>query len=201
MSAKQILRKRMRTFRAALPPWRQRRGSRYLARRLLRARMPCRLSASRRLGVYCACDGEIDPAPLYRILKRRGCKIYFPVLNRFGSCEHMRFCAMRTPHAHPRTARATGRALPVQQLHALLTPLVAFDAQCERMGRGGGHYDRALNFQRIRRRPALIGIAWDEQQVSSVPTHRHDMAMDAIYTPHRRYCAASRPTGLRRYKT
>ncbi|TRL37251.1 5-formyltetrahydrofolate cyclo-ligase [Rhizobium straminoryzae] len=65
----------------------------------------------------------------------------------------------------------------------MLIPLSAFDAQGQRIGYGGGYYDRAIDrLHRKGRHPALIGIAFDCQEVASVPAEPHDIRLDAILT-------------------
>lgn len=65
----------------------------------------------------------------------------------------------------------------------MLIPLSAFDAQGQRIGYGGGYYDRAIDrLHRKGRYPALIGIAFDCQEVASVPAEPHDVRLDAILT-------------------
>jgi 5-formyltetrahydrofolate cyclo-ligase len=60
----------------------------------------------------------------------------------------------------------------------LLVPLLAFDAQGNRLGYGGGYYDRTLAALSV---PA-IGIAYAGQEVASLPHDAHDIALDAILT-------------------
>lgn len=64
----------------------------------------------------------------------------------------------------------------------VVVPLVAFTDRGERLGQGGGHYDRwlAANPQAI-----AIGLAWDCQQADSLPTEPHDRLLRAVVTPTR----------------
>lgn len=66
----------------------------------------------------------------------------------------------------------------------LFVPLVAFTADGERLGQGGGHYDRWLAGN-----PAAvaIGLAWDSQLVESIPGEDHDHQLKAVVTPTRFY--------------
>ena len=68
----------------------------------------------------------------------------------------------------------------------ILAPLLAFDADCWRLGYGGGFYDRTLAALEAQGHSAyVIGIAYDEQQVEQVPTGQYDRALSAILTPSR----------------
>ncbi len=66
----------------------------------------------------------------------------------------------------------------------IFVPLLAFTADCARLGQGGGHYDRWLagNPQ-----AKAIGLAWDVQKVESLPLEPHDLSLSAVVTPTRIY--------------
>ncbi|MFC6622148.1 5-formyltetrahydrofolate cyclo-ligase [Novosphingobium panipatense] len=69
---------------------------------------------------------------------------------------------------------------------AVIVPLVAFTADCHRLGQGGGHYDRwlAANPDAI-----AIGLAWDCQLAEELPVEAHDQPLAAVVTPTRIYKA------------
>jgi 5-formyltetrahydrofolate cyclo-ligase len=62
----------------------------------------------------------------------------------------------------------------------VLLPCLAFDAQGWRLGRGGGHYDRA--FPSDRGAPWLVGVGYAFQRVAAVPHDSRDRRVDAIVT-------------------
>lgn len=66
----------------------------------------------------------------------------------------------------------------------LFVPLVGFTERGERLGQGGGHYDRWLadNPDTL-----TIGLAWDCQKVEALPIEPHDQPLAAIVTPTRLY--------------
>lgn len=53
-----------------------------------------------------------------------------------------------------------------EQLDLVITPLVAFDEQRNRIGMGGGFYDRTFAFKKIKAHPYLIGVAFAEQKTN-----------------------------------
>ena len=63
---------------------------------------------------------------------------------------------------------------------AMLTPLVAFDSRGNRLGMGGGYYDRYLAAAGTR--PYLLGVAFACQQAEALPTEEWDMRLDAVVT-------------------
>lgn len=76
---------------------------------------------------------------------------------------------------------APGPEAEVLDPDIMLVPLAAFDATGHRIGYGGGYYDRAIDrMHSLGRRPQLIGIAFDCQEVASVPTEPHDIRLQAV---------------------
>lgn len=69
-------------------------------------------------------------------------------------------------------------AVTPTELDGVVVPLVAFDDAGNRLGYGGGNYDRLL--ARIRPDAAVVGIAFEEQRVPSIPTEPHDRALRTI---------------------
>lgn len=63
----------------------------------------------------------------------------------------------------------------------VLAPLVAFDHSGQRLGQGGGFYDRSL--ARLgERRPVIVGIAHAFQEVAEIPAEPWDIGVDAVVT-------------------
>ena len=57
--------------------------------------------------------------------------------------------------------------------------LVAFDRSLNRLGQGGGHYDRTFEKYPDAIR---IGLAWSVQEADNIPVERHDVTLHAIVT-------------------
>lgn len=66
----------------------------------------------------------------------------------------------------------------------LFMPLVGFTARGERIGQGGGFYDRFLEAHPM---AITFGMAWDVQCVDELPLEDHDIPIGAIITPTRLY--------------
>jgi len=182
-----LLRRQLRQARRALTPREQRAASERLLRQL--AHHPL-FRRSRHIAFYLANDGEIDPAPLLERAARAGKRIYLPVLHPLG---HDRLLFLRhrpgdrlIPNRYgiPEPALRGGRRAPPWRLDLVCLPLVAFDARGNRLGMGGGFYDRT--FARAPRaralRPRLVGLAHHFQQVASLPAEPWDIPLDAIAT-------------------
>jgi 5-formyltetrahydrofolate cyclo-ligase len=182
------LRREMRAARRALSAQQQRTHSEAVAALLLTN--PAFLRA-RRIAAYLAADGELDPAVLIANAIAAGKRCYLPVLRPFAE-PALWFCEWRP--GEPLVANRFGIPEPVVTRHALcsardldvvLVPLVAFDTQGNRLGMGGGYYDRTFAYLRLRRcwrRPRLIGLAHELQRVDSLPRNAWDVPVDAVTT-------------------
>ena len=73
---------------------------------------------------------------------------------------------------------------PALDPQVLFVPLVGFTDSGDRLGQGGGHYDRWLE---DRENVTTIGLAWDCQFAEGLPTEPHDQRLDAVVTPTRIY--------------
>lgn len=90
---------------------------------------------------------------------------------------------------------AGGARFDAQDLAVVLVPLLAFDDHGQRLGQGGGWYDRSFAFCRAEDRtagaasssldpaPRLIGIAYDWQRVERLDAGPWDVPLDAVATP------------------
>lgn len=66
----------------------------------------------------------------------------------------------------------------------LFVPLVGFTESGQRLGQGGGHYDRWLE---ANPETFAIGLGWDGQLVDAIPAEPHDRNLHAVVTPTRLY--------------
>ena len=64
----------------------------------------------------------------------------------------------------------------------LLVPLVAFDNDYNRVGYGGGFYDRYIKKIRKRKKVITIGFAYTFQKVNKIPINKYDIKLDFIIT-------------------
>ncbi len=147
---------------------------------------------ARHIALYLHGDGEVDLSLLINKLHSYKKKCYLPVI-----LSRQRATMAFAPYERHTRLRKNcfGILEPVyqkkqlktaRQLDLVLTPLVAFDAQGNRMGMGGGFYDRALQHlgtqQRRFLKPIVIGVAHEVQRVAQLQSHHWDIPLDAIVT-------------------
>jgi 5-formyltetrahydrofolate cyclo-ligase len=149
----------------------------------LATHFPGTLRALSPVAFYWPVGSEIDPRPLASNLAQGGATLCLPrVATRDGPAQ---FLAWR--HGAPLEADAFGVPAPHADAEAcvprlVLAPLLAFDRAGRRLGQGGGQYDRII----ARLHPlgcVIVGLAYAEQEMDSVPAGAHDAPLDWLITP------------------
>jgi len=144
------------------------------------------LLRSSSIASYLANDGE--PSVNYSIQNcaKKALLHYLPVISkkRLKFAQYS-FGGPLTSNAFNIPEPLTKHFLPARLLSSILIPLVGFDKQGNRLGMGGGYYDRTLNFMSqtaCRKKPLLIGIAYSLQEVDSIQSRHWDIPLDAVIT-------------------
>lgn len=167
-----------------------------------------------RIGIYLTHEGELNTRPIIEYLWSQGIEVYLPVLHPFSK-GYLVFLHYTTNTKMKSNVYGISEPLldvttlcPLNHLDIILAPLVAFDNKGNRMGMGGGFYDRTLmqitrksnadektieSSQSIKfkndicsindRHTRLIGLAHDEQKTISLPTQVWDIPLPEILTP------------------
>jgi 5-formyltetrahydrofolate cyclo-ligase len=138
----------------------------------------------RSIAAYWPFNGEPDITPLFEPWKTAGCELALPVVS--GQDDHaMQFHAWQ-PGAEL-TANRYGifepLGAPVVELadcDLLLMPLVAYDADGNRLGMGKGYYDRHLSPLRNEPSPLRAGIAYSLQQAGALHANPWDVPLHGL---------------------
>lgn len=183
---RQQLRRDMRRRRRALSQAEQLAASHRFANRLSSSLI---FRRARHIGLYLAADGELDPLPALLGADNAKRTLYLPVLPKHADAV-LHF--VRWTPGEPLIANRYGigepaiqgrRLTPLWRLDLLLLPLVAFDADGNRLGMGGGFYDRALAaLPRQPKRPHLAGVAHHFQKAGKLPLAPWDQPLNEIIT-------------------
>ena len=138
------------------------------------------------IGLYRSDAGEAPSASYIRFFFERGHPIALPRVTTLD--KPMEFRLHTDPYEESDLEagvwglRQPRIAAPVVTPEVLFMPLVGFTARGDRLGQGGGYYDR---FLAAHPQTIAIGMAWDVQEVPELPTELHDMRLSAIVTPTR----------------
>jgi 5-formyltetrahydrofolate cyclo-ligase len=140
---------------------------------------PCRAAA-----IYHPVNGEVDTRPFFDFLKTRSIKVLFPKVEATG--EPLRFyevsdwSELRTGRhgiAEPQPRPSAAAETP----DAVFVPGVAFSPACDRLGFGGGYYDRTSSaWEAAGARVRLIGLAYDFQVRDELAREPHDRPVDIV---------------------
>jgi 5-formyltetrahydrofolate cyclo-ligase len=182
------LRQQLRTARRNLTTKEHRLAAHGLARQVCRSRY---FRTSKRIACYFAADGEIATDALIERIWQTGKTCYMPILTYLIGerlwfapvTRDSKFVANRFGILEP--LAPSRYLLDARELDLVLMPLVGFDSHGNRIGMGGGFYDRTLAFKHHRHtwhRPRLMGLAHGLQQVSSLSTNPWDVPLDAVAT-------------------
>ena len=140
------------------------------------------------IGLYHATADEAPAAGYARFFQEAGHEIALPAFASEDAA--MIFRTYSDPHGEsdiepgPFGIRQPAKSAAEIVPDLVFVPLIGFTASGDRLGQGGGHYDRWLAAHPGR---IAVGLAWDVQLVESLPVEPHDAPLDAVVTPTRFY--------------
>ena len=148
------------------------------------------IQQAQNIALYLSSDGEIDTQPIIDWLWQQGKQVVLPVLHPFSK-GHLLFlhyhdnspiCLNKYGIAEPKLDKT--QICLLKDIDIIFTPLVAFDSGGQRLGMGGGYYDRTLASWFSSGKGALpIGLAHDCQQVNDIPCEHWDIPLPIFVTP------------------
>lgn len=182
------LRQRNRKLRAGIGRQDQAIAARRLCERVIK--LPEYRNAQR-IAAYFAVNGEISLGPVIDHALDQGKQVYLPNLDqkslRFSPYfreQKMRINRFKLPEPDV----SDNQMLQPGELDLVLAPLVVFDAERNRIGMGGGYYDRSFAFRKQgKEKPVLIGVAHEVQKVESLIPEAWDVRLDMVVTDQARY--------------
>ena len=133
------------------------------------------------VGGYCPLGSEISPLPATEEARAVGAIVAYPCFHDPG--KPFRFLAGDPLQPGPFGIMQPAKRHPVVEPDLVLVPLIAIDGRGTRLGRGKGHYDRALiHLKKIGAR--LVGIGWPVQRLSeAIPADEWDIPLDGFASP------------------
>ena len=145
---------------------------------------------AKRVAIYLANEGEVNPSIIYDICQKSGKKLFLPAIHPFKQ-NRVHFAQVK-----PNSALVSNRfgilepclknavVSPPWSLDIILMPLVGFDGQGNRLGMGGGFYDRTFAFTAKKPSPSpkLIGLAYSFQELKVLKPQPWDIPVSGIVT-------------------
>lgn len=181
--AKQDLRRKYRKLRANLTPYQRKIKSREICKNIF---ANFKLPKGSVIATYIPLETEVDVTILTELYIESGCKVALPVIEAKGQPmifkEYFRGAELKkNPEYGFLEPQNTSELIP----DMIITPLVAFDAKCNRLGQGEGFYDRTFDNLRGFKDFIAIAPAFAVQQAPYIETDKHDYQLDAVITEER----------------
>jgi 5-formyltetrahydrofolate cyclo-ligase len=159
-------------------------ASQIIASRVINSRY---FLSAKTIACYLPMHDEVDTAAIFLRSWRAKKRIFAPVIDSQGTMKFreilpnsplvQNFFGLWEP--------TIGEEISPRKLDTVITPLVAFDQKLNRIGMGGGYYDRCFAFLKHRqncRRPKLIGTAFTCQETANIAPNPWDIPLYRIIT-------------------
>ena len=133
------------------------------------------------IGGYYPINFEIDTLSILKKFENKNFNISLPVIKKNYDMDFYKWS-----FKEPLKINKYGIPEPVSKIlvypDILLVPLVAFDKKLNRLGYGGGYYDRLIEKLAKKKKILKIGLALSVQKINQVPINKHDQKLDYIVT-------------------
>lgn len=185
--SKDELRRRLRKARASLsPPVRARKSAEVVNR----IRNHPAYQSARYPALYYPIGSEVDLLPLIEERMNAALHVLLPVVREGEGLEFHQVSAplsdlRRSRHGVPEPTPDSTTHVPPAQIDLVLAPGVGFDPAGNRLGQGGGYYDRFLDSLPVG--VPRLGVAFDCQVAESIPTDAWDRPVNEVLTERTRY--------------
>ena len=141
--------------------------------------------AAKSVACYLPMQDEVDPSRIIERAWRANKRVFCPVIENHGDMIYRQLdrdtILQRNNFGLWEPVDST--SIAPQQLDLVITPLVAFDRNNNRIGMGGGYFDRCFSFLGHRnrwQRPKLMGLAFNCQKVEEIDANRWDIPLYSV---------------------
>ena len=133
------------------------------------------------VGAYYPYNYEINPINILEKLEKQNYQISLPKIKKNFKMDFYHWSVEQ-----PLSINQYGIPEPITNKvvypSILLVPLVAFDKRLNRIGYGGGFYDRYIKKIKKKKKILTIGLAYSFQKIRNVPINKYDTKLDFILT-------------------
>ncbi len=178
MNTKAHLRRDIAAKRRAIDPQWAKTASERIAENLLSMAV---FQSAGTVALYMAIGGEVNLDALFQKCWDLGKRTCIPVFNAEAKIYEMAEVTAETKYSTGHFGirePISSTPYPTNQIDLMIVPGVAFDRKGNRLGRGGGYYDRLLEgFS-----GASVAVAFDFQILPKIPADPHDKPVDFLVT-------------------
>ena len=133
------------------------------------------------IGGYYPINFEIDDLDMLKEFEKKNFNISLPKIKKNFDMDFYRW-SFSEPLKINKYGIPEPKSSTVVFPDILLIPLVAFDKRLNRLGYGGGYYDRLIEKYSKRKKILKIGLALSVQKIKKVPINKYDQKLDYIVT-------------------
>ena len=133
------------------------------------------------IGGYYPSNYEIDDLNILNFLEKKNFKVSLPVIEKENQMNFYKW-SKRDPLKINKFGIPEPVSTKIIYPDILLVPLVAYDTNLNRLGYGGGFYDRYIEKIEKIKKVTKIGLAFSFQKISSIPINLYDKRLDFIVT-------------------
>ena len=136
------------------------------------------------IGGYYPCNHEMDDLDILNFFRNKRANISLPIIRENNQMDFFEWT-----NKDPLKINKYGIAEPISTKKIypdiIFVPLVAYDDDLNRLGYGGGFYDRYLNKIAKSKKILKIGLGFSYQELKIIPTNKYDKKLDLIITEKR----------------
>ena len=133
------------------------------------------------IGGYYPSNYEIDDLDILDLLEKKNFKVSLPIIKKNNQMNFYSW-SIKDPLKLNKFGIPEPVSSEILYPDILFVPLVAYDSSLNRLGYGGGYYDRYMKKLEKIKQVTKIGLAFSFQKVSSIPINQYDKRLDFIIT-------------------
>ena len=134
---------------------------------------------------YQSVKSEVDPSIFLNFLLKNNFSICLPYIEKVNSHLLFREFKKKTKLIKGKYNIMHPDNTILLQPNIIIIPLVGFDTFKNRIGYGGGYYDRTIAYLEKKNQILKLGIAFDEQETDKISVEKYDKRLDVVITPSR----------------
>ena len=133
------------------------------------------------IGGYFPVNNEIDDLEILKKFEKKKYKICLPVVKKNFDMDFYNF-SFKEPLIVNKYGIPEPKKTNIVYPDIILIPMVAFDKNLNRLGYGGGYYDRIIEKLMKKKNFLKIGLAFSKQKINNLSISKYDKKMDYIVT-------------------
>ncbi len=133
------------------------------------------------IGGYFPVNNEIDDLDILKKFEKRKYRICLPIVKKNFDMDFYNF-SFKDPLIINKYGIPEPKKTNIIYPDIILIPMVGFDKNLNRLGYGGGYYDRLIEKLTKKKKILKIGLAFSCQQINNLSVSKYDKKMDYIVT-------------------